>query len=85
MGSTTVHIPDDMLRRVDQVARRRGISRNRLVMESLQAEITRDAGEWPAGFFEPLPDEDLAVVREAVYELEQYTRTHRRNRGASIL
>ncbi len=85
MGSTTVHIPDDMLRRVDQVARRRGISRNRLVMESLQAEITRDAGEWPPGFFEPLPDEDLAVVREAVDELEQYTRTHRRNRGAWIL
>ncbi|MEX2442622.1 MAG: ribbon-helix-helix protein, CopG family [Alkalispirochaeta sp.] len=85
MGSTTVHIPDDMLRRVDQVARRRGISRNRLVMESLQAEITRDGGEWPANFFEPPPEEDLAVVREAVDEFEQHTRTHRRNRGAPIL
>lgn len=85
MGSTTVHIPDDMLARIDAIARRRGTSRNRVVLASLEAEITRDAGEWPDGFFTPLSDAEQAVVVEASREMEDVIASTRRNRGAALL
>ena len=85
MASTTVHIPDHLLKRVDQIARRRGVSRNRVVLASLEAEIARDGGEWPASFFAALPGDDQAVLAEATREMELATAEARRNRGAPLL
>lgn len=85
MGSTTVHIPDGILQKVDAIARRRGISRNRVVLVSLEAEIARDCGEWPDAFFTALSAEDREVLAEATRELEALTSTRRKNRGAVVL
>jgi len=85
MGSTTVHIPDKMLKRIDAIARRRGTSRNRVVLASLEAEINRDSGEWPDAFFSPLSETDRAVLIEATGEIERAVAGQRRNRGAVIL
>lgn len=85
MPSTTVHIPDDLLERVDRVAQRRGISRNRLVLDALADELARDAGEWPEDFFKPPASDALRVLTEATGELEAAVTASRRNRGAPLL
>jgi hypothetical protein len=86
MSSTTVHIPDDVLARVDSIARRRGLSRNRLVLESLERTISEDAGEWPQAFFEPPGDpSDRSLLKEATAELERAVDAARRNRKTPLL
>lgn len=85
MGSTTVHIPDETLKRLDAIARRRGLSRNRVVLAALESEIARDSGEWPSEFFSPPPAEDLELLADATLELETATTTGRRSRGAVVL
>lgn len=85
MGTTTVHIPEELLQRIDAIARRRGVSRNRVVLASLEAEVVRDAGEWPEDFFGVLPAEEELLLAEATREMEAEIVTHRKNRGAVVL
>jgi hypothetical protein len=86
MPSTTVHFPPDTLKQIDAVARRRGVSRNRFVIEACDRAVAEDAGEWPRRFFEPgLTEEELRILREAGTELEQQVLSARRNRGAPLL
>ena len=85
MASTTVHIPDEILQRVDAIARRRGISRNRVVLTSLEAEIARDSGEWPDTFFTAPSADERELLAEATRELEALTTSRRRSRGAVLL
>ena len=70
LPSTTVHFPQDLLDHLDQIARRRGISRNRYVVESCRAATAQDDGEWPAGFFDLDPGDSVAELQEAVDEME---------------
>ena len=51
MPSSTFHFPPQLLERIDAVARRQGVSRNRFVMCACQDAIARNAGEWPESFF----------------------------------
>lgn len=75
-----------MLDRVDSIARRRGLSRNRLVIESLERTIDEDAGEWPQAFFEPPGDPgDRELLEDATIELERAVSAARHNRGAPLL
>jgi hypothetical protein len=86
MPSTTIHFPPETLKKIDAVARRRGISRNRFVIEACQQAVAEDAGEWPAGFFElDLSDEDLELMRTTGRKLENDVIRNRRNRGAPLL
>lgn len=86
MPSTTVHFPPPLLERVDTIARRLGVSRNKFVIQACQESIARDAGTWPEGFFRPaLTAGELALLRAAGTELEQSIHTTRRNRGAALL
>lgn len=85
MATTTVHIADETLRRIDAIAARRGVSRNRVVVDALNSAIEHDRGSWGADFFElPSPDH-LAEIVEAVAELEADIVRARRNRGAVLL
>ena len=66
MASTAVHFPPQLLERIDAVARRQGVSRNRFVMRACQDAVGKDAGEWSARFFFlDLDPTELAVLREA--------------------
>lgn len=85
MPSTTVHFPQDLLEYIDQIARRRGISRNRYVVESCRAATAQDDGEWPAGFFDLDPGHSIAELQEAVDEMEGAIRANRSSRGAVLL
>jgi len=73
---TTVHIPSPLLRRLDQQAKALGISRNRLIIQAVEAKLVTKRA-WPpelaAMLAEPL---DSASARA----LEGSLRTVRRRR-----
>ena len=58
MATTSIHLPPDLLQQLDQIARDRGVSRNRVIVES--------RGRWPDGFLdaEHLGEDDLRLLRE---------------------
>lgn len=86
MSSTTVHFPPEILKSIDAVAARRGISRNRFVIQACKQAVSQDAGEWPEGFFNlELGTDDTALLREAGEELERVVLANRQNRGAPLL
>ena len=86
MPSTTVHFRRELLERIDEVAARKGLSRNRFISEACRRALEEDAGSWPEGFFEPpFSDEDWNLLRDATRELEQAVAANRRNRGATLL
>jgi len=86
MPSTTVHFPPDVLRRIDATARRRGISRNRFVVQACETAVAHDAGQWPEDFFAlDIAAADRALLEEAAGEMEKVILQGRRNRGAALL
>ena len=83
MPSTTVHIPDRLLSRIDEIVKEKGISRNRFVIEACEQAFDIDAGQWPEGFFEDEPSKkDLKLLKEGVKEMEKAILKMRRNRKA---
>jgi len=84
--STAVHFPAEILQRIDAVARRRGISRNRFVIQACESAVASDSGEWPEGFFTTeLEAADRALLDEATQEMERAILQARRNRGTPLL
>jgi len=53
MPSTTVHIPDKLLSKMDRIVKKKGISRNRFIVQACEQELNNDAGQWPKDFFDP--------------------------------
>ena len=81
MPSTTVHIPEKLLSKMDQIVKKKGISRNRFIVQACEQALDNDAGQWPEDFFEPvLSKEQLELLREGVAELEEAIMNMRRNR-----
>jgi metal-responsive CopG/Arc/MetJ family transcriptional regulator len=71
--ATSVHIPKPLLEAVDRKARALKISRNRLVVQALERELTTGA-DWSPGFFEQLsavPPETAAAVDELLTSIRQ--------------
>jgi predicted transcriptional regulator len=86
MPSTTIHFPDEILRRLDEAAGEHGISRNRYVLEACKEALDREEGHWPEGFFDSeLSDEDQSLLHEGAAEMEEAIYSYRRNRGAPLL
>ena len=86
MPSTTVHFPPPLLDRIDAIARRRGVSRNKFVIGACREAVAKDAGAWPEGFFDPaLTADERALLRAAGTDMEQSILSARRNRGAALL
>jgi hypothetical protein len=86
MPTTTIHFPEDILRRIDAVARRRGISRNRFVIQACERAVAGDSGQWPEHFFElDLSPDDQALLNQATVELQEAVMRSRANRGAPPL
>ena len=86
MPSTTIHFSSDLLTSLDNVAKRRGISRNRLVVEACESAVLKDAGQWPENLFAPSLSEIVErLLTEASVELERAVTARRQNRGAALL
>ena len=75
---TTVHIPDALLKSVDRRARALGVSRNRLIVRTLEQAIS-EATTWPPDFLERLRVVDKDTVA-AVDDLIEAVRQGRRSK-----
>ncbi len=86
MGSTTIHIPDILLKKIDNRVRELGISRNRYVINACEEALEKTLDSWPACIMEPdLDAEDLAILRKGTIEVEQAIQENRKNKGAVLL
>ena len=86
MPSTTVHLPDVLLSKIDKIVKEIGISRNRFIIKACEEALKENAGRWPEGFFEPdLSAANLKLLREGVAEMEDAIMQMRRNRTGIIL
>lgn len=86
MPSTTVHFQVELLDRIDEVATRLGISRNKFIADACRRSLEEDSGAWPEDFFKPdITDDDWELLREGTRELESAVAEHRLNRGATLL
>ncbi len=86
MPSTTVHIPDKLLSKIDQFTKEKEISRNRFIIQACEQALKTISGEWPEGFFETnLSRKDLKMLREGVEEMEGVIIQTRKSRKSSNL
>lgn len=87
MPSTTIQFNDDLLMKIDEVAKERGTSRNRFILEACKSALQNlTPPEWPEGFFENHHSRaDLALLRKAAAEMEESIIRLRRSRGSSCL
>jgi hypothetical protein len=76
---TSVHIPEDLLRAVDQRARALKMSRNKLIVQALEREVTAGA-DWPPDFFDQLAKTDPKLT-DAVDEMAKTIQAGRRSKG----
>jgi len=65
---TSVHIPKPLLDAVDRRARALKISRNRLIVQALEREITQGS-DWSPGFFSSL-EAPTRELRSAVDDMQ---------------
>jgi predicted transcriptional regulator len=78
--ATTVHLPDDLLRRTDERARAQGITRNRFIADAVRQRLEREEG-WSPEFMRALAT--LHPTRDAVRatrEMMAHITHGRRNR-----
>lgn len=70
MATTSIHIPGDLLEKLDQLARDKGISRNRLIVESCRLVVERHRERWPPGYLEGahLDDKDREILAESAHD-----------------
>jgi metal-responsive CopG/Arc/MetJ family transcriptional regulator len=81
MPSTTVHIPDKLLSKIDQIVKEKGISRNRFITQACEEAVSNSSGQWPEDFFEMEHDEEnMNLLREAGLEMEEAIISARKNR-----
>ena len=75
---TSVHIPKPLLVAVDRRARALKISRNRLIVQALEREVT-EGSNWSPDFFGRLESTE-ADIEEAADEMLEAIRTQRRSK-----
>lgn len=78
--ATTVHVPEKLLARVDARARARGVSRNRVIIEAIEASLGAK-NEWPPELVRMLDtplDEETGELLEATLAEARARRVSRR-------
>ena len=86
MPSTTVHLPDKLLNKIDQIVNEIGISRNKFIIKACEDALQRSAGRWPSDFFEPdLDASNMKLLKEGVSEMEAAIMQMRKNRADTNL
>lgn len=59
----------------------RRTSRNRLIVEACEALVDAGRGDWPAGFFDLVDPDDVALLRDAGADMEAAIYAARRDRA----
>lgn len=81
MPNTSVHFPAPLLAGLDRIAGERGVSRNRVIVDSCRRTV-EERTQWPKDFFanDHLTAEELQVLKEGCEDFEQGIRDARRSR-----
>ena len=74
--STSVHLPRKLLEALDRRARALRISRNKLITQAIERELST-TGDWSPGFFDRLEERDDEVSAAADQLLEGVIRSRR--------
>jgi hypothetical protein len=84
MPSTSVHLPDELLTRLDRTARRWRVSRNRLIVDACRSFVGEGHTEWPDRFFatEHLSARDLKLLRASYDDWSHRILSTRRSKKA---
>jgi len=73
--ATTVHLPEDLLERLDARARALRVSRNRLIIQTLSSALAKD-DDWSPEFLAtiqtPLSDEAAAELDAMIVAVRQH-------------
>ncbi len=87
MASTSVHLSRELVDKLDEVAARRGVSRNRVIVEACEELVAGERGQWPAAFFDndDRSAAQLTVLAEAGRDLEEAVLSTRRDRTVAPL
>ncbi len=85
MASTSIHLPSDLLTRLDHLARETGVSRNKLIVKACEAYVDQAREEWPEDFFSDtrIPPRDLRELHDSFQDWLEQISASRRNRAAS--
>jgi hypothetical protein len=86
VASTSVHFPQALAEELDRIARDRGVSRNRLIVEACR-RVIRERDQWPPGYFsnEHLSPEDLDLLERSARDFVDPIISARRSRTAPPL
>lgn len=78
---TTIHIPDDLLIKIDQTVKENEISQKRFIIQASEQAFRNISGKWSEGFFETkLNEEDFKLLQEGVQEMKTAIIRGRTNR-----
>jgi hypothetical protein len=77
--ATSVHIPKPLLVAVDRRARALKVSRNRLIVQALERELTRASEDWSPDFFARLGS-PAPAVEQAASAMLKTIESHRRSK-----
>ncbi len=82
MANTSVHLPGTLLEELDRVAAERGVSRNRLIVDSCR-RLLAETRKWPAELFsnDHLSADDLAELHQSESDFLDEVLGHRRSRA----
>ncbi len=80
MANSSVYFPPDVLEELDKVAKRKKVSRNRIILEACKRFLEATSSSWPPDFFAPLPEVEQKELEAAVIELNEAITTSRINR-----
>ena len=81
MPNASVHFPPSLLASPDRTAAERGVSRNRVIVESCR-RTAAETKNWPQGFFsnDHLTADELEALPETGEDFDETIRAARRSR-----
>jgi predicted transcriptional regulator len=82
--ATTVHLPQELLERLDARARALKVSRNRLIIEAIEGSLAPESS-WSPEFLEMLDEPLKGEDRAAVDEMMATIRANRSSKDAPEL
>ena len=82
MASTSVHLPEELIERLDRLARESDKSRNQVILEACEAYLGGAREEWPDDFFSRnrLARSDVKMLQDLLEEWLETIQAGRRNR-----
>jgi len=84
MPSTTIHIPEKLLKAVDVMAGAEGVSRNRFILRALERVLEQEE-RWPSAFVDELRTPLSRGDSEAVDRMLEAIQNRRSSKGPPTL